>query len=166
MHPGAQTQAPWVAGGEAAVMCQSLSPQLPEPHERGCFLGCRSRQPRPLPPPSRWLHSRLHSGPALDICLLAGTQSRRAGVCPCAHLRAAGTCFHTPAPTRGAPHPPPATCAVPEPAPVQATSFMLTRKAGAIWSLTRRSVHRSLLCSVPRCPSPGDKSLILLAPLW
>lgn len=44
---------------------------------------------------------------------------------------------------------------VPEPAKVQVTSCLLSR----------RSVHPTLLCCAPRCPSPGDKSLVLLASL-
>lgn len=141
VHPGTRTQTPWVAGGEAAVVCPSLSPQLPEPREQGCSLDCRSCRPRQaatlqFAPPARC------GPPWTAVC----HQAHKAGELD---LHATGTCFHTPAPTPS-PH---ATCAGPEPAQVQVTSFLLTR----------RSVHRSLLCSVPRCPSPGDKSLILLA---
>lgn len=84
--------------------------------------------------------------PGLDICLPSGTQSRKADVCPCTHLRATGTCFHSPAPIQGAANPSPATCAVPEPAQVQVTSCVLTRKAGAVL------LSMAQLSSVPSCP--------------
>lgn len=42
--------APWVAGAEDALMCQSLSPELLSHMAEGRFLACQSCQPQHLPP--------------------------------------------------------------------------------------------------------------------
>lgn len=132
-------------------MCQSLSPEPPEPCGQGRSLACQSCQPQHLPP-----LPQVCSTPAcslwlgLDICLLSGTHSRKADVCPCTHVCTTGARFCMPVSVRGAP--PPTLCSLCRAGTARGQELQF-----------RPLRPRRLMLS---CRDPSDWSLIIPAFLW
>lgn len=130
------------------LSCQSLSLS---PVEQGCFLACQSCQQRHLLPLTRVRSTpACRMWPGLDSCLLSGTHSSRADVCPGTHVCSAGARFHRPAPVQGAPahFTPPVLCGNLH--KVRNSSFVRPRP----------------LCLMLSCPIPGGRGLTVPAFPW
>lgn len=97
---GMVPQAPWVATVVDALMCQSLSPELPEPQGAGLLLSLSERwscQPWQLPPLTRYA-ARLPAERGLvcvSVCCQEHTAGKRVSVCAhtCMQQEHTSTCL-------------------------------------------------------------------------